>query len=214
MKILLDFLPIIAFFASYKWAGGHAADVAAWLTQHVGAWVDGGVIGEKEAPTMLATLVVVVVSVVQIAVMKLMRLKIDTMLWVSLAIVLTMGGLTLYFHDETFIKWKPTLVYTAMAIGLFVSDIIMKRYVLRTLMQAKDMDVPEPVWRRISWAWIAFFLGMGVLNIWVAYNYPTDTWVNFKMWGTLGLTLLFTLAQGVYLSRFMPEKPSEETKGS
>lgn len=210
MKILLDFLPIIAFFASYKWADGNSALVAAWLTQHFGAWVAGGVVGAKEAPTMLATLVVVVIAVVQVVAMKLMRKKIDTLLWVSLVIVLGLGGLTLYFHDETFIKWKPTLVYGAMAIGLFVSDIVLKRYVLRTMMQAADMDVPEAVWRHLSWAWIGFFVAMGVLNIWVAYHFSTDTWVNFKMWGSLGLTLVFTLVQGVYLSRHMPEMPAKE----
>jgi intracellular septation protein len=209
MKILLDFLPIIAFFASYKWASGHAALVAAWLTQHFGSLVAGGVVGDKEAPTMLATLLVVVIAVVQIVVMKLLRKKIDTLLWVSLVIVLGLGGLTIYFHDETFIKWKPTLVYGAMAIGLFVSDIVLKRYILRTMMQAADMGVPEAVWRQLSWAWIVFFVSMGMVNIWVAYQFSTDTWVNFKMWGSLGLTLVFTLAQGVYLSRHMPETPQD-----
>lgn len=212
MKILLDFLPIIAFFAAYKWGDGHAAQAAAFLTEYLGQWVSGGVVGVKEAPTLLATVVVAVMSVVQVVVMKLMRKKIDTLLWVTLVIVLTLGGLTVYFHDEGFIKWKPTLVYGAMGIGLLVSDILMRRYVLRTMMQADDMGVPEVVWHRISWAWIAFFAAMAALNIWVAHTFSTDTWVDFKMWGTLGLTLVFTLAQGVYLSRHMPE-PAKDAKG-
>ncbi len=209
MKILLDFLPIIAFFASFKWAEGHAAQAAAWLTQYLGAWVAGGVVGIKEAPTMLATVVVAVISVLQIVLMTAMRKKIDTMLWISLVIVLGLGSLTIYFHDETFIKWKPTLIYAAMGVGIFVSDIIMKRYVLRTMMQAADIAVPDNIWRRLSWAWIGFFFGMGVLNLWVAYHYPTHVWVDFKMWGSLGLTLFFTLAQGLYLNKHMPPLPEK-----
>ncbi len=211
MKILLDFLPIIAFFASFKWADGHAAQAAAFLTQYLGPWVSGGVVGAKEAPTLLATVVVAAISVVQIVVMTLMRKKIDTMLWISLVIVLGLGSLTIYFHDETFIKWKPTLIYGAMGIGIFVSDIIMKRYVLRTMMQAADIAVPDNIWRRLSWAWIGFFFGMAVLNRWVADHYSTSVWVDFKMWGSLGLTLFFTLAQGLYLHKHMPPLPDKAT---
>jgi intracellular septation protein len=209
MKLLLDFLPIILFFGAYKWGSGHADLAAQWMTHTLGFMVSGGIVGIKESPTMLATVVVAVFSIIQIVTLKVMRKKIDTMLWVSVIIVLGLGGLTVYFHDETFIKWKPTLIYWAMGGGLFFSDIIFKRYVLRTMMNAADIEVPDAVWRNLSWAWVLFFGGMGVLNLWVAYHYSTDTWVNFKMWGSLGLTLVFTLAQGVYLSRQMPPLPDK-----
>lgn len=209
MKLLLDFLPIILFFATYKWGDGNKELAAQWMTHTLGFMVSGGIVGLKEAPTLLATVAVAALSIVQIVTMKILRKKIDTMLWVSVVIVLGLGGLTIYFHDETFIKWKPTLIYWVMGGGLLISDIILKRYVLRTMMSAAELEVPDAVWRTLSWAWVLFFASMGVLNLYVAYNYPTDTWVNFKMWGSLGLTLVFTLAQGVYLSRHMPALPDK-----
>ncbi len=203
MKFLLDFLPIVAFFASFKWAEGHKEMVSQWLTQNVGFLVSGGVVGPKEAPVLLATLIVIVISVLQVVITKVMRKPIDKMLWISLVTVVGLGALTVYFHSETFIKWKPSVIYWVMAGGLFISDIILKKYVLRAAMKAADVAVPDAVWRNLSWAWIAFFVGMGVLNLYVAFNYSTDTWVDFKMWGGLGLMLVFTVIQGVYLSRHM-----------
>lgn len=211
MKFLLDFLPLIIFFGTFKWGEGHRELASQWMTQHLGFLVDGGLVGPTEAPMLLATVAVVLVSVLQIAGLKLARRKVDTMLWISLVIVLGLGGLTLYFHSETFIKWKPTAVYWAMAVGIVISDLIMRRYVLRAMMKADDMGVPEAVWRRISWSWVLFLGGMGVLNLYVAFNFPSDVWVNFKVWGGLGLMLVFTLAQGVYLSRHMPE-PTDAPK--
>lgn len=203
MKLLLDFLPIILFFVTYKWGEGHKELASQWMTQYLGFMVAGGVVGPTEAPVLLSTVAVVALSVIQITVMKLLGRKIETMLWVSLVVVLVLGGLTVYFHSETFIKWKPTVIYWAMGGGLFVADIVMKRSVLRTMMSASQINVPQPVWTRLSWSWILFFTAMGFLNLYVAYNFSTSTWVDFKMWGGLGLMLVFTLAQGLYLSRHM-----------
>jgi intracellular septation protein len=210
MKFLLDFLPIVLFFATFKWAEGHADLAAQWMTQYLGFMVSGGVVGIKEAPALLATVVVAAFSIVQIVVLKAMRKPIDKMLWVSLVVVLGLGSLTVYFHSDTFIKWKPTVIYWVMGAGIFMSDIIMRRYVLRTMMNANDMDVPERIWRQLSWAWVAFLVGMGLLNLYVAFNYSTSVWVDFKMWGSLGLMLVFTLAQGLYLGKHMPaeDKPT------
>lgn len=212
MKLLLDFLPIILFFAVFKWGEGHKELAGQWLTQHLGFMVAGGVVGPKEAPMLLATVAVVGISVLQIAVMKLLRQKIDKMLWVSLVTVVGLGALTVYFHNPDFIKWKPTVIYWAMGGGLLVSDLIMKRYVLRTMMSASDIDLPDAIWRNLSWAWVLFFLGMGVLNLYVAYTYDESIWVNFKMWGGIGLMLVFTLAQGVYLARHMPPAKAKDAE--
>jgi len=203
MKFLLDFLPIVAFFASFKWAEGHPEPVAQWLTAHLGFLVDGGVVGIKEAPVLLSTLIVVAISVLQILIMKVLRKPIDKMLWISALVVVALGALTVYFHNENFIKWKPTVIYWVMGAGLFVSDIMLKKFVLRAAMKASDLTMPDAIWRNLSWAWILFFAFMGVLNLYVAFNYPTATWVDFKMWGSLGLMLIFTLAQGVYLGKHM-----------
>jgi len=208
MKILFDLLPIILFFATFKWAEGHKELAAQWLTEHLGFAVSGGMVGMTEAPTLLATVVVVAATVLQILVLKALRKPVDKMLWAGLVIVVVLGGLTLWFHDERFIKWKPTLIYWLMAAGFLVTEILLKRKMLRQMMGGQ-MDAPDAVWRKLGWAWVLFFAAMGVLNLYVAFNFTTDVWVNFKMWGSLGLTLGFTLAQGIYLSKHMDPAPSE-----
>lgn len=208
MKILFDLLPIILFFATFKWAEGHKELAAQWLTEHLGFAVSGGLVGMTEAPTLLATVVVVAATVLQILVLKALRKPVDKMLWAGLVIVVVLGGLTLWFHDERFIKWKPTLIYWLMAAGFLVTEILLKRKMLREMMGGQ-MDAPDAVWRKLGWAWVLFFAAMGVLNLYVAFNFPTDMWVNFKMWGSLGLTLGFTLAQGLYLSKHMDQAPAE-----
>ena len=209
MKLLLDFLPILLFFVTFKYAEGHKDWAAALATEHLGFLVSGGKVGPGEAPVLLATVVVVAASLAQVAWLKLRGRKVDLMLWVSLALVVVLGGLTLWFHSETFIKWKPTGLYWAMGLAFLVSQLVYGRSLLK-VMTGDQLSLPDPVWRRLSWAWAAFFAGMGVLNLWVAYNFSTDTWVNFKLFGGLGLVLVFSLAQGAYISRHLPP---EDTPG-
>jgi len=203
MKILFDLLPIILFFIAFKWGEGHRDVAAQWMTQYLGFAVSGGVVGPTEAPTLLATVVVIAVTLLQVVVLKALRKPVDRMLWAGLGIVVVLGGLTLWFHDETFIKWKPTAIYWLMGAGLFITEVVLGKKMLNQMMGGQ-IQVPDAVWRQLGWAWVAFFTGMGVLNLYVAFNFPTDTWVSFKLWGSLGLTLVFTLLQGLYLSRHMP----------
>ena len=202
MKFIFDLLPIFLFFVSFKWAEGHKAVVADWMTQHLGFMVSGGVVGLTEAPVLLATVVVIAGTLAQVITLKILRKPIDKMLWAGLAVVVVLGGLTLWFHSELFIKWKPTIIYWLMGVGLLIGEVFMKRDVLSQMMGGQ-ISAPDAVWRRLTWAWVTFFLSMGVLNLYVAFNYSTDLWVTFKMWGTLGLLLVFTLVQGVYLSKHM-----------
>ena len=204
MKIFFDLLPIILFFASYKWAGSHAEQAAQWLNHYLGFAVSGGSVGVTEAPVLLATVVVVVATMLQILVLKALGKRVDKMLWAGLAVVVVLGGLTLWFHDETFIKWKPTVIYWLMATGFLITEIVLGKKMLRQMMGGQ-VHVPDPVWRKLGWAWVLFFAGMGVLNLWVAYNFDTDTWVNFKLFGGMGLMLAFVVAQALYLSRHMKE---------
>lgn len=208
MKIFFDLLPIFLFFSSYQWANSHKAQAAQWMTQYLGFAVSGGAVGQTEAPVLLATVVVIAGTLLQIVILKVLRKPVDRMLWAGLVIVVVLGGLTLWFHDETFIKWKPSVIYWLMSLGFLITEIVLGRKMLAQMMGGQ-VEAPDFVWRQLGWAWVLFFAGMGVLNLWVAYNFPTDTWVNFKMWGSLGLTLVFTLAQGVYLSRHMPETPQD-----
>jgi intracellular septation protein len=209
MKIFFDLLPIFLFFASFKWAEGHKELASQWMTQHLGFAVSGGAVGVTEAPVLLATVIVIAATLLQIVVLKVLRKPVDKMLWAGLVVVAVLGGLTLWFHDETFIKWKPTIIYWLMAAGFLVTEIILGRKMLMQMMGGQ-IEAPDFVWKQLGWAWVLFFAGMGVLNLWVAYHFPTETWVNFKMWGSLGLTLVFTLIQGLYLGRHM--KPEEAGK--
>jgi intracellular septation protein len=211
MKLFFDFLPIILFFSSYKWADGHKELAAQWMTQHLGFLVSGGVVSATEAPVLLSTAVVVIMSLLQISVLKALRQKIDTILWVTVGSVLVLGGLTLWFHSETFIKWKPTVIYWIMSAGFLITEVILKRNTLREMMGGQ-IDAPPSVWIKLGWAWVSFFALMGVLNLYVAYNFSTDSWVNFKMWGSTGLMLVFMVAQGFYLSKHMLPLPEDTAK--
>ena len=175
MKILIDFFPIILFFVAFKVWGIYAA-----------------------------TAVAIAATVVQIGYLRYKHGKVEAMQWLSLGVIVLFGGATLLAQSETFIKWKPTVLYWLMGGALLVGQLFFKKNFIKSLMGAQ-MELPDSVWRTVNWAWAGFFATMGVLNLWVAYTFPTDTWVSFKMWGSLGLTLVFTLAQGVYLSRHMTE---------
>jgi intracellular septation protein len=173
MKLLIDFLPIVVFFVAFK-----LFDI----------WV--------------ATGVAIVATVAQIAWLRWSTGKVEPMQWLSLGVIVLFGGATLLSHNDTFIKWKPTVLYWLMGGALAIGQLVFRRNLLKTLMGAQ-MALPDAAWRVMNWSWTAFFGAMGVINLWVAYNFETDTWVNFKLFGGLGLMLAFVLAQAVYLSRFM-----------
>ena len=211
MKLLFDFLPLILFFGTYQYAKNHAAWAAAFTTEHFGFMVSGGVVGTDEGPVMLATLVVMVATLAQVTILKLLRKKIDLMLWISLVLVMTLGALTVWFHNKTFIMWKPTGVYWAMALTFWGSQAFFRKNLIQTML-GSELQLPPSVWTTLNRAWIVFFGLMGVLNLVVAYNFSEPTWVSFKAYGSTGLILLFTLAQGVYMSKHLPLEPDEGGK--
>jgi intracellular septation protein len=151
---------------------------------------------------MVATGVAIVASICQIAYFK-WKGKVSAVHLISLAIIVIFGGATLVLQDEVFIKWKPTVLYGAFCAVLLVGKLVWNRDLLAYVL--KDLTLPPAVWTRVTFAWAAFFAGMGVLNWYVAFHFSTDTWVNFKVWGGIGLFLLFALAQGVFLARYMTE---------
>lgn len=208
MKLLFDFLPILLFFGTFRYAEAHKVWAAAFASQHLGFIVAGGVVGPEEAE-MLATVVVILATLAQVAWLKSAGRKVDLMLWISLALVVVLGGLTVWFHSETFIKWKPSVLYWAMGTALWVSQAVFGKNLLRTLL-GQQIQLPAAIWHRLNFAWIAFFAAMGLLNLWVAYSFTTSTWVNFKLFGGLGLMLAFTVAQGLYLSRYLKDDSAQE----
>lgn len=178
MKFLFDLFPVILFFIAFKFAGIYAA-----------------------------TGVAIAATFAQIGWVWFKHRKVDTMLWVSLGVVTVFGGMTLIFHDETFIKWKPTVLYWAFAAGLAGGMLFFRKNLIRSLL-AEQMELPEPVWRQLNWSWVGFFVFMGIANLAVAFafNLSTDDWVNFKLFGGMGLMLVFVIAQGLVLSKYIEEK--------
>ena len=176
MKFLFDLFPVILFFIAYK-----VFDI------------------------YVATGVAIAATFAQIAWLLFRGRKIDTMLWVSLVVITVFGGMTLLLHDEAFIKWKPTILYWAFAATLLGGVFFRRKNLIRILM-AGQMDLPDAAWDKLNWAWMGFFVFMGIINLLVAFNFSTDDWVNFKLFGATGLTLVFVLAQGLLLSKHIEEK--------
>jgi intracellular septation protein len=171
MQFLVDLLPVIAFFVAYKMAGIY-----------------------------VATAVLIVGVLLQTAVSWIRFRKVSPMLLTSALLVLVFGGLTLLIHDATFIKWKPSIVNWLFA-GAFLVSQYMRGPTIVQRMLGENVVLDDASWRRLNFMWVAFFLVAGTLNIFVAYRYDEATWVNFKLFGLMGLTLVFALAQGVWISR-------------
>jgi len=208
MKFLFDLFPVILFFGIFKWAEGSPDAAQSLVSHYLSGFVSGGVVTAAQAPVLLATAVAIVATVAQIGYLLLRRKKVDAMLWVSLLIITVFGGATIYFHNETFIKWKPTVLYWAFAAALVVSQLLLKKNLVRTMME-KQLALPEPIWARVGLAWVAFFALMGCLNLYIAFNYPTATWVNFKLFGGMGLMFAFVIGQSILLSKYIkdPDEP-------
>lgn len=207
MKFLFDLFPVILFFVSFKVSEGNPQAAADLIGPLLGAIGLDATITAKQAPILVATLVVILATALQIGWVWLRHGKVDKMLWVSLALVVFFGGLTLIFHDETFIKWKPTVLYWIFAGVLLFSDTVLKKNLIRGMLETQ-MQLPEKLWRGLNRAWIGFFTVMGVLNLLIAFafNLPTEIWVNFKLFGGMGLMILFIVAQSIFLAKHIEEK--------
>lgn len=178
MKLLFDLFPVLLFFITFKTAG-----------------------------IFVATGVAIAATVCQIVWVWFRHRKVDTMLWISLAIITVFGGLTLIFHNETFIKWKPTVLYWLFGLIVLFSQIFLKRNIIRLLI-GKQFELPFAIWERLGFAWAAFFVLLGIINLIVAFGLglSTEAWVNFKLFGTTGLMLIFCIGQGLVLNKYMEEK--------
>ena len=180
MRLLLDFLPIALFFGAYK-----LHDI------------------------YVATAVLMAATVLQMGLIYLIDRKLQTMHKVTLVLILLFGTLTLALHDERFIKWKPTVLYTAMAIALAVALWVLRKNFLKILLSSQ-LTLPEGVWTRLNVAWIGYCAFMAATNAYVAAYYSTETWVNFKLWG-YAFPLLFIVGQGLYISRYLKTEPGDSS---
>ena len=175
MKFLFDFFPVVLFFAAFKLFDIYAATAEA-----------------------------IAATVAQVAWLKLSGRRVVVMLWASLAIIVVFGGATLLLQDETFIKWKPTVLYWLFG-AVLAGAIALRRNLVRTML-SDQVRLPDAVWTRLNWSWVGFFAFMGAANLYVAYNYSESAWVNFKLFGGLGLMLLFVVAQALVLAKYIDEK--------
>jgi len=176
LKFLFDLFPVILFFVAFKFS-----DI------------------------FVATGVAIAATIAQIAYVLIRRRKVTGMQWMSLGIIVVFGGATLLLRDETFIKWKPTVLYWIAGLS-FLGSLAFGKNLIKTVM-AEGLELPEPVWFKLCVAWGVFFLSKGALNLWVAYNFSTETWVNFKLFGGMGLMLAFIVAQAFWVSRYLPDDP-------
>jgi len=181
MKLLLDFLPVIIFFAVYK-----ATD-----------------------DIIIATAVLIPATLLQMLYTWIKTHRIEKMQLVTLVLVVLLGGATILFQDKTFIQWKPTVVNWLFGAAFLGSQFIGQKTIVQRLMES-NLELPQEIWKNLNIAWVIFFLAMGVLNLIVAYNFSEETWVNFKLFGMLGLTFVFILAQGLYMSRHIQNSDNQE----
>jgi len=200
MKLLFDLFPVILFFIAFKYSEKNPDVAAGW----VGSLLGSTAVDPKLAPILLATVVVIAATVAQIVWVWFRHGKVDKMLWVSLVLVVVFGSLTLIFQNEAFIKWKLTILDWVFAASMAFSALVLKKNAIKAMI-GEQLKLPEPLWSKLNYAWIAFFTVMGSLNLYVAFNYSTDIWVNFKVFGSMGLMLVFMLAQGAVLWKYMEE---------
>ncbi len=152
----------------------------------------------------VATAVAIAASFAQVGWLALRKKRIEPMLWASLAIIVIFGGLTLYLRDKTFILWKPTVLYWLFG-SVLAGSAFLGRNLIRALL-SEQMQLPDPIWRRLNWSWVGFFAFMGAANLYVAFNYSEKIWATFKLFGGMGLMLLFVVAQALVLARYAEQK--------
>jgi intracellular septation protein len=181
VKFLFDFFPVILFFVAFKVSG-----------------------------IFVATGVAIAATVLQFGYVLARRRKPSNMQWMALVTVVVFGGATLVLQDETFIKWKPSVLYWLAGV-VFIGGLMFKTNLVKAVM-SEGITLPEPIWTKLAVAWGVFFLFKGTLNLWVAYNFSTETWVNFKLFGGFGLMIAFVIAQALWLSRYVQEEPPKSAQ--
>jgi intracellular septation protein len=211
MKLLFDFFPVALFYAAFQYARHNKELAAQKASEWFGFMVSGGVVGPNEAPTVLATVVVVLAILGQIIWLGARGKKITAISWVSLGAAILFGGATVWFHNPAFIKWKFSLIYWLMGTAFWLAPRYFNKNLLRAMI-GEGVKLPEQAWKKLNFAWVLFFFGMGILNIGIAYNFSENIWFNFKLFGSIGLTLLFAVAQAFYLARHVKEDPIAEEK--
>lgn len=176
MSQLFELIPLVGFFISYK-----MYDI------------------------YVAVCVLMALMAIGLLVQKAQKKPVSNMQWMSFVLVLIFGGITLFFHNELFIKWKPTVLNWGFGLVFLLSHFFGKKNFTERLLEAANIEAPKKVWNRLNLSWVIFFFLSGALNIFVAYSFSTDFWVNFKLFGLFGLTFAFAIGQAVYLKNYLPK---------
>lgn len=208
MKFLFDLFPLLAFFVAYKLAGHDETAAHALVQQYLSGLISGGSIKADQAPLMIATLVGIVATALQVGYLLARKRKVDGMLWLSLVIFVVFGGSSIYFHNDNFIKWKPTLIYWLSGLALLVGHVFFKKNLIRKTMESQ-VKLPDDIWQKLLFAWLLFFAALGALNLFVAFVYyagDTSSWVSFKAFGATGIFFVFIVCQTIFLAKHMKEE--------
>ena len=202
MKLIIDFLPIVIFFVVYKFCPELIDASSSFLSAQ-------SIASLQDTPAIIiATAVLIPATILQIVYTWFIHKSVEKSHIITLVMVILLGGATVIFQDKTFIQWKPTVVNWLFAAAFIGSQFIGKKTIIERMM-GSNLTLPPLIWTRLNLAWALFFVFSGLTNLYVAFNFSEDTWVNFKLFGMLGLTLAFVIVQGIYLTRYMPKDEQE-----
>lgn len=187
MTLLLDYLPIILFFVTFKFYGIYPA-----------------------------TAVSIIASIVQISFFWFKNHKVEPTHLITFIVLVVLGGATLISHNSVFIRWKPTVVSWILAILFLISQLINKtgRKTFLEYLMANKITLPKKAWKKLNLSWMTFFATIGIVNLYVAYHYSLNTWVNFKLFGVLGATIIFGFAQSLYMAKHIKSVDVSKTSAT
>jgi intracellular septation protein len=203
MKFLFDLFPVILFFITLKVAE-KTASASLVLSKVLTTIGITATVKPSLVPIMLATVAVIIGSIIQIIWAKFKYKQVDKTLWMSAILVVLLGGMTLYFQNDAFIKWKPTVLYWIFTTVLLLAYWIGKKNIIKTMV-GKEVKLPELIWIRLNYAWAIFFALLGCLNLYVAFNFSIDTWASFKLFGTMILMFSFIVIQSLFINKYLIE---------
>jgi len=203
MKFLFDLFPVILFFITLKIAE-KTANASLILGKILTTFGIATTVKPSLVPIMLATVAVIIASIIQIVWAKLRYKKVDKTLWMSAILVTVLGSMTLYFQNDAFIKWKPTLLYWIFTTAILAAHCFWQKNIIKTMM-GKEVKLPESIWIKLNYAWAIFFAALGCLNLYVAFNFSIDAWASFKLFGTMGLMFVFIITQSLIINQYLIE---------
>ncbi|MEN9501601.1 MAG: hypothetical protein RI964_886 [Pseudomonadota bacterium] len=205
MKFLFDFFPVALFFLVYKFFGDLPAS---WIAVANQLPLMNLQQSEPKDAILLATLVIILATILQNALYFVLHHRFERMHLITLGILLVFGTLTLFLKDPLFIKWKVSIINWAFGLAFIGSQYVGSRKTLAERIMSNTIQVPPPIWQQTNLMWAIFFIGVGFINLIVAYNFSENAWVNFKLFGVMGLTFVFIIAQVFYLQRYAIETPT------